>query len=69
MLDLPHGLQLLFPARFAFAYEQMSLFRLASLNLHELIKLQNPSLTTRPSLATFMEERLSRVVHAYFVIS
>lgn len=65
---LPHILNFLLAGRLALAHEEMSRLRLASLDLHELVKLQHPPLAARPSLAALVEDGRSGMVHALLLV-
>lgn len=56
---------ILFPT----AHEQVLILGLAALNLHELIKLQNPPLAARVTLASLVENWYSWVVDTFLVVS
>lgn len=64
----PHSLYLLLTSRLTLPNEQMLRPLLATLDLQELIKLQHALLAARPSLAPFMENRLSGMEHAFLLL-
>lgn len=66
---LPDAFHLLFASWLSLANKEMSRLLLASLDLHELVKLQHPPLAARPPFATLMEDWLARVMHTFFLIS
>jgi hypothetical protein len=59
---IPNGIQLFFSGLLG-AHKQVAIFRLASLQLQELIELKHSPLATSVSLRSFVEERSSRVVN------
>ena len=64
----PHGLYLLLASRLALTNKQMLLLLLTPLDFQKLVKLQHPPLAARPSLASFVENRLPGMVHAFFLV-
>lgn len=51
------------------AHVAVSLFGLAPLDLHELVKLQDPPLAARPALTTLVKDRYAGVVYALFLVA
>lgn len=66
--DLPDSIQHLHPLLLA-ADEQMLLLGLAAWHPQEVVELQHPPLAARPSFASLVEDGLTGVVGALFVIS
>jgi hypothetical protein len=64
-VDLPHSLQLLLPflVFLSAPHEQVPVFGLASLNVHELVKLEDAPLATAPALAALVEDGCTRMMH------
>ena len=70
--NIPNSIQCLFAARCYFlptADEHVPLFGCAACDLHEFIEIQDFFLAARPSLAAFVKDWMSWVMHALLVFS
>lgn len=68
MYNLPDGLDLLLARWLSLANEHVPCLLRTPRNLQELIKLQHPPLTARPSFAALMEDRLAGVMNTFLLV-
>lgn len=68
MQNLPDRLDLLLACWLGLANEHVFCLFRAPWDLQEFIKLQHPPLTTRPSFAALVEDRLAWVMNTFFLV-
>lgn len=69
-MDLPNSVDLLLLALLlCLSHKQMPVFCFAAFHGHELVKLEYPPLAAAVALATFVEDRHARMVHALLTLA